>query len=79
MMYNFGSKSSQNYASKLHFITLFDNSGNLDYPIPLRVKENIQDKFLKTSCKDSLFFLFMEDKFHTLCFSQDKNFGSVEL
>jgi hypothetical protein len=25
-MYNFGSKSSQNYASKLHFITLFDNS-----------------------------------------------------
>jgi hypothetical protein len=26
------SKPSQNYASKLHFITLFDNSGNLDYP-----------------------------------------------
>jgi hypothetical protein len=26
------SKSSQNYASKLHFITLFDNSKNLDYP-----------------------------------------------
>ena len=26
------SKSSQKYASKLHFITLFDNLGNLDYP-----------------------------------------------
>jgi hypothetical protein len=26
------SKSSWNYASKLHFITLFDNSRNLDYP-----------------------------------------------
>jgi hypothetical protein len=26
------SKSSLNYATKLHFITLFDNLGNLDYP-----------------------------------------------
>jgi hypothetical protein len=28
---NSRSKSLQNYASKLHFITLFDNSRNLDY------------------------------------------------
>jgi hypothetical protein len=26
------SKSLRNYASKLYFITLFDNLGNLDYP-----------------------------------------------
>jgi hypothetical protein len=32
MMYNLVSKSSLNYASKLHFITLFDNSRNVDYP-----------------------------------------------
>jgi hypothetical protein len=32
MIYNFGFKSSLNYASKLHFITLFDNVGNFDYP-----------------------------------------------
>jgi hypothetical protein len=30
------SKSSQNYASKLHFTTLFNNSGDLDYPQDLQ-------------------------------------------
>jgi hypothetical protein len=29
---NLVSNLSRNYASKLHFITLFDNLGNLDYP-----------------------------------------------
>jgi hypothetical protein len=32
------SKLSQNDASKLYFITLFDKLRNLDYSIPLRVK-----------------------------------------
>jgi hypothetical protein len=38
------SKSSLNYASKLYFKTLFDNSGNLDYPQDFHSIPNAQLK-----------------------------------
>jgi hypothetical protein len=37
------SKSSLNYASMLHFITLFDNSGNLDYPETFKDKVGVTE------------------------------------